>query len=192
MLHRPADNRGIPFDFLADSVAPNDKFICHPERSSLRGCEVEGSPTGRRRAGSISLAPKFGGSFDSLADSLAPNDTNSVTLSGAASEAAESKGPQRVGGAPFLSASLRNSGDPSTLSRTRSLRMTRIGCLCLSMRRRRLTAWASLRMTGIGFSVIPGVGAASLRGGAQGDMGGNGVDALDTAEVEWVYRPRSE
>jgi hypothetical protein len=35
-------------------------------------------------------------------DSFAPNDTHPVTLSGAASEAAESKGPPRVRSSPFL------------------------------------------------------------------------------------------
>ncbi len=47
-----------------------------------------------------------------------------------------------------VGSSHRPSGDSSTHSRTRSLRMTGAGC-----------------------SVIPGVGAASRRGGAQGDMG---------------------
>jgi len=83
----------------SNSLAPNDKGPCHPERSDLRGRVVEGSPEGWK------TAP--------------------------------------------VGSSHRPSGDSSTHSRTRSLRMTGTGC-----------------------SIIPAVGAAPRRGGAQGDMRG--------------------
>ena len=80
-------------------------------------------------------------------NSLAPNDKHHVTLSGAASEAAESKGPHRLSGAPLARNGSVLWGDSSTHSRTRSLRMT----------------W----FEGV---VIPCVGAVPRRGGAQVDM----------------------
>ena len=47
---------------------------CHPERSSLRGCGVEGFPEDRSDVEDEEAIPTRWGSFDSLADSLAQDD----------------------------------------------------------------------------------------------------------------------
>jgi hypothetical protein len=60
--------------YFVNFVSPGTEAQCHPERSSLRGCGVEGSPEERERSFARSALPILWGFFDSLADSLAQND----------------------------------------------------------------------------------------------------------------------
>jgi len=69
-------HRGVTTDAGVGTAAPQWWTVlgcgagsapCHPERSSLRGCGVEGSPAGRDRPDQCDLTLDFGGSFDSLA-----------------------------------------------------------------------------------------------------------------------------
>ena len=54
------------FDSVVGLPRSQRQRTCHPERSSLLGCGVEGSPSGRTHAAFLVVALSFGGFFDSL------------------------------------------------------------------------------------------------------------------------------